>query len=41
MENKIKKVAVYVRVSTTMQDECGSLDIQIEKMNDFCKEIRI
>ena len=38
MENKIKKVAIYVRVSTTMQDECGSLDIQIEKMNDFCKE---
>ena len=37
MENRIEKVAVYVRVSTTMQDECGSLDIQIEKMNDYCK----
>ncbi len=35
---EIKKVAIYIRVSTTMQDEIGSLEIQKKKMISYCKE---
>ncbi|GLI54526.1 hypothetical protein PM10SUCC1_00410 [Propionigenium maris DSM 9537] len=35
---EIKRVAVYIRVSTTMQDEIGSLEIQKKKMLSYCKE---
>ena len=35
---EIKRVAIYIRVSTTMQDEIGSLEIQKKKMLSYCKE---
>ena len=35
---EIKKVAIYIRVSTAMQDEIGSLEIQRKKMLTYCKE---
>lgn len=36
MDN-IKKVAVYIRVSTEMQDNHGSLEIQELKMREYCE----
>lgn len=34
---EIKKVAVYIRVSTEMQDTHGSLEIQELKMREYCE----